>query len=67
MNVTEQEKLTMMTLLNRLHSNACAKHSYNLLILNLLVKILSNYFVRRYCTIDKNVSGVRPNGKGPPS
>ena len=66
-NVTWQEKLTMMTLLNRLHSNARAKHLYNLLILNSLVKILSNYFVRRYCIIDKNVSGACPNGKGPPS
>ena len=66
-NVILQEKLTMMTLLNRLHSNARAKHPYNLLILNSLVKILSNYFVRRYCIIDKNVSRVCPNGKGPPS
>ena len=66
-NVTMEEKLTMMTLLNRLHSNARAKHPYNLLILISLVKILSNYFVRRYCIIDKNVSGVCPNGKGPPS
>ena len=38
----------MMTLLNRLHSSMRVKHPYNLLILNLLVKILSNYFVRRY-------------------
>ena len=60
-------KKLMMTLLNRLHSNARAKHPYNLLILNSMVKILSNYFVRRYCIIDKNVSGVCPNGKGPPS
>ena len=55
----------MTTLLNRLHSNARAKQPSNLLILNSLVKILSNYFVGRCCTIDKNVSGVSPNGKEP--
>ena len=57
----------MMTLLNRLHSIARAKRPYNLLILNSVKKNLSNYFVRRYCTIDKNVSGVCPNEKRPPS
>ena len=60
-------KINYDDVLNRLHSNARAKHPYNLLILNSLVNILSNYFVRRYCVIDKNVSGVCPNGKGPPS
>ena len=60
-------ELTMMTLINRLHSNVRAKHPYNLLILKSLAKFFSNYFVRRYCTIDKNVSEVCPNGKGLPS
>ena len=41
-------KINYDDVLNRLHSSVRVKHPYNLLILNSLVKILSNYFVSRY-------------------
>ena len=58
--------LKQLELISNFNGSSKAKNQpSNLLILNSLVKILSNYFVGRCCTIDKNVSGVSPNGKEP--